>query len=64
MLHSSGIGVERRGAQLITPDIESQLWAKGFLGLHSPQALLTAVFFYNGKNFCLQGIHEHHMPSG
>lgn len=43
MLRSSGIGVERKHAQVITPDIES---------------LLNVIFFYNGKKNCLRGIQE------
>ena len=27
--------------------------------MHPPWALLNAVFFLNGKNFCLQGAKEH-----
>ena len=52
-LRQSGIGVECRRAALITDDIESKLWETGVIGIHSPQALLHAVFFYNGKYFCL-----------
>ena len=58
-LRHDGIGVERKRAALITPDIESKLWESGVIGCYSPQALLHAVFFYNGKNFCLRGISEH-----
>ena len=58
-LRESGIGIERKRAALITPDIEAKLWETGVIGCHSPQALLNAVFFYNGKNFCLRGIAEH-----
>ena len=59
MLRNNRIGVERKRAQIITADIEVQLWAKGILGCHSPQALLNSVFFYNGKLFCLRGVNEH-----
>ena len=58
-LRQSGIGVECRRAALITDDIESKLWETGVTGIHSPQALLHAVFFYNGKYFYLWGIGEH-----
>ena len=34
------------------------MWA-GVLGFHSPQAFLNTMFFYNSKNFCLRGVHEH-----
>ena len=58
MLHNSGIGTERKRAEVITAEIEAQMWA-GVLGFHSPQAFLNTMFFYNGKNFCLRGVHEH-----
>lgn len=60
MLRSSGIGIERKRAQVITPDIRQQMWRMGVLGYHSPEALLNAVFFYNGQNFCLRGVQEHY----
>ena len=58
-LHENGIGVERKRASLIAPNIENKLWNVGIIGTHSPQALLNVVFFYNGKNFCLHGVSEH-----
>ena len=48
MLRSSGIGIERKRAQVITPEIQQQMWRMGVLGFHSPQALLNTVFFFNG----------------
>ena len=45
MLKSSGIGVERNRAAVITVKVENELWSKGILGTHSPKALLNAVFF-------------------
>ena len=59
MFRNSGIGTEHKRAEVITADIEAQMWAEGVLGFHSPQALLSAVFFYTGKNFCLRVVHEH-----
>ena len=29
------------------------------LGTHNPLSLFCAVFFYNGKKFCLRGGEEH-----
>ena len=58
-LRCNGIGIERRRAQVITQDIETKLWETGVLGFHSPQSLLNAVFYYNGKFFCLRGVSEH-----
>ena len=59
MLRNSGIGTERKRAEVITADVEAQMWAEGVLGFHSPQALLNSIFFYNGKNFCLRDVHDH-----
>ena len=58
-LRKMGIGIAKRRAPVITEDQETQLWDAGVIGFHSPEALLNAIFFYNGKNFCLRGIVEH-----
>ena len=58
MLRSYGIGVERRSADVITVEMERKLWSLGILGMSMPQALLNAVFFYNGKSFALRGVKE------
>ena len=50
--------MERKSADVITPEIERKLWTLGILGLSTPLALLNAVFFYNGKSFALRGIKE------
>ena len=42
-------------AEVITKDEKVQLWGKGPLGTNSPKALFRAVFFLNGRNFCLRG---------
>ena len=34
---------------------EQQMWQNEVIGIHSPLALLRAVFIFNGKNFCLRG---------
>ena len=39
--------------------MSTQLWSTGSLGVHSPTALLGAVFFYNGLSFMLHGVAEH-----
>ena len=54
LLQQKGIGVEHKRAELITQDTETQLWEKGVLGYSNPQSLFNAVFFYNGRNFCLR----------
>ena len=55
MLRSCGIGVERRSAAVVIPELKKQLWSLGVLGMSSPLSLLIAVFFYNGKSFALRG---------
>ena len=51
MPRNSGIGVECKRAQ-----VQQQLWDKG---LHSPQAPLNIIFFFNSQNFCPRGVQEH-----
>ena len=58
LLWENGIGVERKRAAIIMPDMESRVWETGVIGCHTPQALLQPVFFYNGKNVCLRGVNE------
>ncbi|XP_065882477.1 zinc finger MYM-type protein 2-like [Dysidea avara] len=58
-LHSKGIGTETKATPAITPSEEDILWNKGIIGFHNPASLMNAVFFYNGKNFCLRGGVEH-----
>jgi hypothetical protein len=60
MLKSCGIGIERNRAGVITIEIENEPWVKGVLGIHSPKALLNAVFFYNGKFFLSREVREHY----
>ena len=57
-LHESGIGRKVRHTELITKDEENKLWSSGEMGTDSPTALQNAVFYYNGKNFCLRGGEE------
>ena len=58
-LHSKGIGVDTKATPLLSPTKEAVLWEEGVLSLGNPTGLLNAVFFYNGKNFCLRGGVEH-----
>ena len=58
-LQSKGIGSQVRKAEVLTPEEEELLWTKGFLGDHSPQALLNTVFFMNGLYFALRSGSEH-----
>ena len=45
--------------EIVTKEEENLLWSSGVLGTHTPKALLNAVFYSNGKNFCLRGGQEH-----
>ena len=58
-LRTMNVGTVVKHAEVFSKDEEVQLWETGTLGIHSPQALLNAVFFLNGKNFCLRGGDEH-----
>ena len=58
-LHAMGIGTERKVTEVFDANDEDRLWSSGTLNLDTPQGLLNAVFFYNGKNFCLHGGAEH-----
>ena len=57
-LHENGIGAKVKHAEVITKDEENQLWDSGVIGIDSPTSLQNAVFYYNGKNFCLRGGEE------
>ena len=43
MLRENGIGVERKRAEVITSEMEKQLWSKGIMGYDTPKSLLNAV---------------------
>ena len=51
-LHAKGIGADRKEMPALSSDEEDKLWETGVIGIDNPLALLRAVFFYNGKNFC------------
>ena len=59
-LHSKGIGTSLKATAVLSADGEKKLWDTEILNLETPIALLRAVFFYNGKNFCLRGGAEQH----
>ena len=59
-LHSKGTGTSLKATNVLSGDDEKKLWNTNILNLETPTALLRAVFFYNGKNFCLQGGVEQH----
>ena len=58
-LHDEGIGSESRHTPSISIEEDNCLWEKGILNLDTPQGLLNAVLYYNGKNFVLRGGQEH-----
>ncbi len=58
-LRCSGIGAESRQTETFSKEEERQLWDSGVLGTDNPLSLLCAVFFNNGKMFCLRGGDEH-----
>ena len=58
-LHSKGIGTETKVTPALSQTEEDKLWETGVINLDSPTGLLSTVFFYNGKNFCLRGGIEH-----
>ena len=58
-LTSDGVGAGSAHTESISPDEENQLWSTGVLNVETPKGLLRAIFFYNGKCFCLRGGVEH-----
>ena len=58
-LRGSGVGTNSKHAEEISNDEEKLLWDTGVLNSDTPKGLLRAVFFYNGKCFCLRGGQEH-----
>ena len=57
-LRSEGVGAASKHTEGISKE-EDQLWSSGVLNTTTPLGLLRAVFFYNGKCFCLRGGQEH-----
>ena len=58
-LRATGVGAQRRHTETFTIEEENKLWESGVLGVDDPAKLLRAVFFNNGKVFCLRGGEEH-----
>ena len=58
-LSKEGVATQTKHTEIVTKEEESLLWSTGVLGLHTPKSLLNAVFYCNGKNFCLRGGQEH-----
>ena len=55
----SGVDSDSKESEVLSKDEEKQRWEGGVLECNSPKALFRAVFFLNGKNFCLRGGDEH-----
>ena len=58
-LRQEGVGSGTKHAEIITKEEEQKLWESGVMGIGDPKSLLRAIFYYNGKNFCLRGGQEH-----
>ena len=54
-LRVEGVGVQVKHASVITREEENLLWEQGVLNLNTRLGLLCAVFYSNGKMFCLWG---------
>ena len=58
-LHSDGICVQVKHAEILTKEDETKLWDSGVMGSTTPRALQNAAFYTVGKMFCLRGGMEH-----
>lgn len=58
-LREDGVGASVKHTATISVDEEAELWSQGVIGVHTPKALINAVFFLNGKTLCLRGGREH-----
>ena len=53
-----GVGAVVNHVAVVTPEEENKLWESKVIGVHTPLALVRAVFFYVGKVFCIRGGQE------
>ncbi len=58
-LHSEGVGVQVKHAEIVSKEEEAKLWNSEIMGLSSPLSLQNAAFFVVGKFFALRGGVEH-----
>ena len=58
-LYTKSIGTETKSTAVLTVTEEDKLRESGIMSLDTPEGLLNAAFFYNGKKFCLKGSVEH-----
>ncbi|KXJ05048.1 hypothetical protein AC249_AIPGENE2047, partial [Exaiptasia diaphana] len=56
---SSGLGIKKKQAQVITLDEEDELWSKNVLGDDNHQQLLDTLLYLFGLHFALRGGMEH-----
>ena len=54
------LGLVSRRADLITYDMEQELWNKNLLGSDTPDKLHTTYYFYLGLRFCLRSVQDHY----
>ena len=54
------LGVNSRSADLITVEMENDLWERGYLGDDTPDKLRTTVYFVLGINCYLRSIQDHY----
>ena len=57
---TANIGVVKRQAGVVTPEIENQLWENGLLGEDTPDKLCNTVLFLLGLNVTLRAVDEHY----
>ena len=53
------LGVNSRQADLITVEMENDLWRRGFLGEDTPDKLRTTVYFILGISCYLRSVQDH-----
>ena len=58
-LRVGGASIESKCTETFSKEEIDQLWLSGALSAETPKGLLRAVFFQNGKSFCLRGGEEH-----
>ena len=58
VLQASG-KYDKKQAEIITQEMEDNLWEIGVLGDNSPDVLLNSLFYYIGLCFALRGGDEH-----
>ena len=54
------LGLVSRQADLITYEMEQNLWSKHLLGDDTPDKLRTTCYFYLGLRFCLRSVQDHY----